>query len=500
MRGSGGLCGPVIFAGHLRQFGFDRLPVRLVGFVGDLSEDLVAEVAFVPAFGPAQAVEEAVQFCLADPGTRLVPAALRAFFLRVVPVRAAFAVEGQFDQAKAHHQVAHHLGLIESSGEGPEFNPVLPAGEVSQVEQVVAVRLAALSGVVFVSVVFDLFRVRRLFAASRSGAGEDRPFVVADQADQSGEGGGVSVPFDRYVQSAGWVDSSSVFVDPVDRLFDLGEPCGTLQLRADKFAAFAIHRSRLDAAVAFGSPSVWQPRHLVTSVVWSDRCGFTVGEGGFEFNSEGDLVGVHGSFPVVWCVVWLEAPFASRVTHVPWVREQLKAFREVICSCFAAFFQVETTPVLAACGAVFRGDRDLASRVKTPRGGTCGHSPGPLPGSRYEDERTGAGDREFISAASSREQTLIATYDEFDVGLDSRVVDRSQAINGPVFRHRPFAFCKVLYALKFSDVHVVFQWIVVVKKDLRPDDAGRQVVATGSGGSQFEVTAVCLDEATRLGV
>ena len=205
---------------------------------------------------------------------------------------------------------------------------------------------------VFVSVVFDLLRVRGLFAASGSDAGEDRPFVVPDQADQSREGGGVSVPFDRYVQSAGRVDSSSVFVDPVDRVFDLGEPRSSLQLRADKFAAFTIHHSRLNAAVAFGSPSGWQPRYLVASVVRSDRGRVAVGQGRFEFNSEGDLVGVHGSFPVVWCVVGFEAPFASRVTHVPWVPEQLKAFRKVICICFAAFYRLKTTPLLAACGGV----------------------------------------------------------------------------------------------------------------------------------------------------
>jgi hypothetical protein len=28
-------------------------------------------------------------------------------------------------------------------------------------------------------------------------------------------------------------------------------------------------------------------------VVWSDRCGVAVGQGGFEFDSEGNLVGVH---------------------------------------------------------------------------------------------------------------------------------------------------------------------------------------------------------------
>ena len=45
--------------------------------------------------------------------------------------------------------------------------------------------------------------------------------MVADQGNQSGQGGCITVPFDRYVQPAACVDPCSVFVDLVDRVFDL---------------------------------------------------------------------------------------------------------------------------------------------------------------------------------------------------------------------------------------------------------------------------------------
>jgi hypothetical protein len=64
-------------------------------------------------------------------------------------------------------------------------------------------------------------------------------------------------------------------------------------------------------------------------VVGSDRCVVGAGEGGFEFDSEGDFVCVHRCVPV-----WFEVCFASRFlrrddTHEPCVSRNLK--RRLAC-------------------------------------------------------------------------------------------------------------------------------------------------------------------------
>ncbi len=124
----GVLCGSglgraVVFAGELEEFGFDRLPFRF-GFASDLSVDLIAEGTLVPTFGPSESVEQSVEFGLAKAGTRAIPATLSSFLLDVIPFAASFGIEGEFNQTQNHHQVSDHLGLVERSAEGSEFDSV----------------------------------------------------------------------------------------------------------------------------------------------------------------------------------------------------------------------------------------------------------------------------------------------------------------------------------------------------------------------------------------
>ncbi len=198
----GVLCGcglgrAVVFAGELEEFGFDLLPFRF-RFAGDLSVDLIAKGTLVPTFGPSESVEQSVEFGLAQAGTRSIPAALGAFLFDVVPFAAAFGIEGEFNQTQNHHQVSDHLGLVERSAEGSEFDSVLAAGQVGQVQQVVAIRFASALGVVFVAVLFDPLGVHHLFAFAGSGRSVDRSLVVADQGDQSCQGGCVSDRAERW--------------------------------------------------------------------------------------------------------------------------------------------------------------------------------------------------------------------------------------------------------------------------------------------------------------
>src|SRR5690606_18512036 len=133
--------------------------------------------------------------------------------------------------------------------------------------QVVAIRFAALLGVVFVAVLLDLLRVGRLFAASRPGARKNGLLVVADQRNQSGQGGGVAIPFDRYVQSAGSVDLRAAGVDRVERRFDFGDSRFAFEFGAYEFASFARWSGRFDAAVLLRFPSRRQPGDLISVVV-----------------------------------------------------------------------------------------------------------------------------------------------------------------------------------------------------------------------------------------
>jgi hypothetical protein len=323
-----GLGRAVVFAGELEEFGFDLLPFRF-GFVGDLSVDLVAKGTLVPTLSPSESVEQSVDFGFAQAGTGSVPAALGAFLFDVVPFAAAPRIEGEFNQTQNHHQVSDHLGLIERSAEGPELDSVLAAGQVGQVQQVVAIRFASALGVVFVSVLFDPLGVHHLFAFAGSGRGVDRSFVVADQGNQSCQGGCVAIPANRYVQPAAGIYSAPASVDLVDRVLDLLYAFNPFEYWAYKLASFAAGVLGSDAPVAFCFPSGWQPGYLVSVVVGSDRCVVGSGEGGFEFDSEGDFVCVHCRVPL-----WFEVCFASRFlrrddTHEPCVSRNLK--RSLAC-------------------------------------------------------------------------------------------------------------------------------------------------------------------------
>ena len=171
----------------------------------------------------------------------------------------------------------------------------------------VSIRFAACLGVVFVAVLLDPLCVHHLFAFAGTGRGVDRSFVVADQGNQSCQGGCVSVPANRYVQAAARIHSASASVDSVDRVLDLLYAFNPFEYWAYKLASFAAGVLGSDAAVAFCFPSGWQPGYLVSVVVGADRCVVGAGEGGFEFDSEGDFVCVHRCVPV-----WFEVCFASR--------------------------------------------------------------------------------------------------------------------------------------------------------------------------------------------
>ena len=190
----------VVFLGQVQKLRFDHLPIWCLVAVGDLAEGLLAKVALVPTLGPSKPVEQSVEFRFAQAGTRAIPAALGSFLLGVVPIRASFAVEGEFNQTQNHHQVSDHLGLVERAGEGPNLDSVLALSKVGQIQKVVAIRFASALRGVFVAVLFDLLGVDRVFASSRSGRSEDRSFVVADQGNQSRQGGGVSVECQSYMK------------------------------------------------------------------------------------------------------------------------------------------------------------------------------------------------------------------------------------------------------------------------------------------------------------
>ncbi len=326
-----GLARAVVFTGELEEFGFDRLPFRF-GFAGDLSVDLIAKGTLVPTFSPSESVEQSVEFGLAKAGTRAIPATLGTFLLDVIPFAASFGIEGEFNQTQNHHQVSDHLGLIERSAEGSELDSVLAAGQVGEVQQVVAIRFASALGIVFVAVLFDSLGVHHLFSFAGSGRSVDRSFVVADQGNQSCQGGCVSVPANRYVQTATRIYSAPASVDLVDRVLDLAYAFSPFEYRAYKLASFARGVLGSDTSVAFCFPSGWQPRYLVSAVVRSDRCVVGAWEGGFEFNSEGDFVCVHRSVPL-----WFEVCFASRFlrrddTHEPCVSRNIQP----IPACFSS--------------------------------------------------------------------------------------------------------------------------------------------------------------------
>ena len=118
------------------------------------------------------------------------------------------------------------------------------------------------------------------------------------------------------MKSAGLVDLRPASVDRVDSVFDLFHPVVAFQFWRYEFAAFAIRCEGSNTRVAFRSPSDWEPRNLCSVVVGSDWGVVARGQGGFEFDSEGDVVGVHSEVPFrvgSWCFALRNS---LRVTHM----------------------------------------------------------------------------------------------------------------------------------------------------------------------------------------
>ncbi len=342
------LRGVVVLAGHLDQFRFDRFPIACLCVVGKFAEAFVAKVAFVPTLCPSESIVQPVQFRFAFARARSIPAAFRAFAFGVVPIAAAFRVQSQLYQSKAHLDVADGLRFVERAGEGPKFDAVSSAGEVRQVQKVIAIRFAALFGVVFVAVLFDLLAVDVSLAAFRSGAGEDRSFVVSDQRNQSCEGGRVAVPRNRYMNSRSFVDPSSASVDRVECVFYLLQPVVAGQLRRYEFASLAVAAAGSNARIPFGFPTRGQPRNLRSVVVAADRRGVVGGHSRFEFDSKSDVVGVHFEVPFFVGSCCFASHVCVAITHMSHAfRGTSSQFLHVSGSNLHVFFQATRSPVLA---------------------------------------------------------------------------------------------------------------------------------------------------------
>ncbi len=96
--------------------------------------------------------------------------------------------------------------------------------------------------------------------------------MVADQGNQSCQGGCVAIQLTVMWQAAAGVYSAPASVDLVDRVLDLLYAFNPFEYWAYKLASFAAGVLGSDAPVAFCFPSGWQPRYLVPVVVGSDRC------------------------------------------------------------------------------------------------------------------------------------------------------------------------------------------------------------------------------------
>nr|WP_286178027.1 hypothetical protein [Rhodopirellula sp. JC639] len=173
-------------------------------------------------------------------GIRSVPATLRARLLGVIPSAAAFRIEGEFYQAQNHLDVSDQFRLVERSGEGPNLDSVSAGGQVREVEKVVAVSFAAGLRGVFIAVAFDLLCPVGSFAAFGAGRSVDGSFVVRDQRNQSGQGRGVAVPGNRYVQAARFVNPCAAFFDRVHRGLYVGESFVAAKNRRYKLAWFVV--------------------------------------------------------------------------------------------------------------------------------------------------------------------------------------------------------------------------------------------------------------------
>ncbi len=213
----------------------------------------------------------------------------------------------------------------------------------------VAIRFASALGVVFVSVLFDSLGVHHLFAFACSGRGVDRSFVVADQGNQSCQGGCVSVPANRYVQTAARIYSTPASVDLVDRVLDLAYAFSPFEYRAYKLASFARGVLGSDTSVAFCFPSGWQPRYLVSAVV--GPIGVLSVLGRVVSNS------IPKAISFAFIVLFLcgsRCVFASRFlrrddTHEPCVSRNIQPIPACFSSNFACFLGGHRCPTLRHC-------------------------------------------------------------------------------------------------------------------------------------------------------
>ena len=69
----------IVFLGQIENLGLDRLPVRRLVAVPDLSKGLCAKLTLVPTLDPSEPVEQSVEFRFAKLGTRPIPATLSSF-------------------------------------------------------------------------------------------------------------------------------------------------------------------------------------------------------------------------------------------------------------------------------------------------------------------------------------------------------------------------------------------------------------------------------------
>ena len=160
------------------------------------------------------------------------------------------------------------------------------------------------------------------FAALGAGRSVDGSLVVRYQRNQSGQSRGVAVPGNRYVQAARFVDPRAAFFDRVHRGLYVGESFVAAKDRRYELAWFASGR-RADAAVAFCFPTRGQPSDRQPVVVSADRRAVGAGHVGFDFDTEGDVVGVHSCVSKRRVIRFVD-------THEPCVSRYLKRSPEVM--------------------------------------------------------------------------------------------------------------------------------------------------------------------------
>ncbi len=289
----------VVLASHLQKLLLDRFPVAGLFAGRKLAVSFRAKGSFTPADGPAKAVVQAVEFRFAFARAVAIPAAFGARSFGVVPTATASRGQSQLGQAQYHLDVAEQFGFVQRAGEGSNLDPVSAASKVRQVQKVVAVRFAVSLCSVLVAVAFDLLRPSISLASFRSRGSVDGSLVVSDQAYQPSQGGRVAVPSDRDVKAAAFVNPSPACFDRVDRSLYVLKSVVAAKDRRYELGVLASDR-RADAAIAFCFPAFGQPSYRQAVVVSADRRGVVSGQVSFDFDTEGDVVGVHGWVSERW--------------------------------------------------------------------------------------------------------------------------------------------------------------------------------------------------------